>query len=122
MKHLEALSLLPRYFESGLDRETTRAFHEHLKGCSDCRDQIKLMKKFQQKKNQPAGEAPLNPGRRRSRMMRRERVGPAANSTLNAHHLSSSRKNQRKLVYQVLIAALLFFFAVRSGLIARLFQ
>ena len=120
MKHLEALRVLPRYFESGLDRETTRAFHEHLKTCTECREQIKLMRKFRQKSN--TEEAP-DPARDRRRSRGRTRREPKAGraSSLNARHLADPR-NQRRLVYQVLLAAVIFFFAVRMGLIERLFR
>lgn len=121
MKHLEALQVMPRYFEGELDRETTRAFHEHLNQCTDCQDQIRTLKRF---KNKEKGKtAPLSPGRKRTRLLKeaapldRGRV-----SSFNAHHLAQSRQNQRRLVYQVMLAAGLFYFLVRTGVLEQVFK
>ena len=112
MKHLEALRVLPRYFEGALDRETTRAFHEHLKHCSDCRDQIRQMRSFAQRRS---GDAPRQEGRRRSRLVRNKKINLRITSSLNAHHLAASRAAQRRFAIQFLLAAGLFFLAVRFG-------
>ena len=42
MTHAEAEAQFGAYNEGKLDRETTRAFHQHLKGCEACQSRVRL--------------------------------------------------------------------------------
>jgi len=61
MEHAEAIRVMPAYHQGGLDRETVRAFHTHIKTCEDCRSRIRLQGAAARGKASPSSQGLASP-------------------------------------------------------------
>jgi anti-sigma factor RsiW len=61
MTHAEAEAQFAAYNEGKLDRETTRAFHQHLKGCEACQSRVRLQNLVGKSKGRQASNALTSP-------------------------------------------------------------